>query len=339
MGNIAYRIFFKVWLAVYLATTLTTAKPVAWTSSASVLQASPISGGTVLPSTTPNVSAVLPPAEFTIDASDGSVALGDKNCFLLTIKALITIAKLPFNARTRAQEHVYARAAPGMVLILSGPLDDGGFGVGYIVWGLTLAIRHMVDHAQFSNLRFTLRLRGQFVGTVWYRYMWNAASPSSIEGNQTSSISKSLIRNDLAMAQHIVNDDENTVIEFAIRGLPDGRMDLNEAMMVIVGGFTDVAVRDLDEQISARRYVSNFPPFRAIFELCPAPPPPAVASWFTWRIVYLALGQVAKWYLTHDEPRPVQVVMFLDRAYHGWGMLVPFSMNIAQIDGMGGGTE
>lgn len=114
------------------------------------------------------LSATLPPTGFTLGPAEvGTVSIDPRTVFSLVAHALGSLAAEPFESRIsqpQIHEHVGGR------LTLSGPYTGGGFDVKYMVWGLTLVIRKMVDNSSFRNYRYNTKINGNSVGHVWIMY-------------------------------------------------------------------------------------------------------------------------------------------------------------------------
>ena len=264
-----------------------------------------------------NFSVSPPPRDFTIQVNVGSIPLGRITCFEATVTALSQLSELDFNARSTTKQIIRPAAyqARRLALYLAGPYRRGGFDNRYIIWGLTLAMECMTGRNGFMDHQFVLYWQGARVGLITFAYEdpnpsvgANDSAPllSSVQANLTTGTSKSASRNfNIVYTIH-----EN-------RG-PD--LVLNDVLMVIVGGFTDIAPRNMIELVDNRLFETIFPPYTASFQLAPSPGTSSTA-WFTYDVVRHALSDLAKWYLSRPGCKPAQLVVYVDGTLGGFGSL------------------
>ena len=252
-----------------------------------------------------NISAKLPPPHFNIDISLGIVSLSSKGCFYFTIRTLYALTRVPFDSRSRFSMVLQFPEFPDIALSLTGPYEGGGYDTRYIVWGLALAAKYMVNRNSFRDWYFTLRLQDAVKGTIWYHQ-----SPyESIETNTS--------------LPGLDSDDQNALVEFSIVDLPTGyELDFNDVMMVIIGGLTDVAPHDIQQRVRGNYFRTEFPPFRAEFDLRAATARAVPPIWFTYDIVRQALARLALWYMQGQICKPARITMMINGVHVGYGDLM-----------------
>ncbi|KAL8738767.1 MAG: hypothetical protein Q9181_000484, partial [Wetmoreana brouardii] len=258
-----------------------------------------------------NLSALKPPREFTFDLAGGSVPLNKRGCFQLTIIALATLAKAPYVSREPASTYLRIPSAPAMALSMSGLYPGGGFDVRFMIWGLTLAIKRMVDQERFLNWRFTLRWRGDLAGTLWYFY------DRSYDGIGGASVWENATQTELPTVPSKLGDKNAGGITFGIEELPGRPLYLNDVMMAIVSGLTEIAVYDMEQQVREDYFETVFARYNAKFRLWPAERPSVPPTWFTYEVVRLALQIMAWGYLQRVTTRPIQISIFRNGIVYG----------------------
>ncbi|KAL8717736.1 MAG: hypothetical protein Q9225_005047 [Loekoesia sp. 1 TL-2023] len=273
-----------------------------------------------------NVSAMLPPADFAIEVNGGSQIFGNVGVFLLTLDSLGTLAKLPYDRRTPKSLIDRLRTVPGIAIRMKGQYPQGGFAIKHMIWGLTLAFKHMVDRNQFRNWHFTLRLRNTIVGFLSYE-----SSPEDAEPNDFPTWID-LAQNELVIPQP-ATDNENINFDITIKDIPGSNLNLNDVMMVMIGGITDIAIHDFDQKVSNDYFGTWFTPYRAYMELSPSAPPPSSPLWFTYGTVRLIIGKLAWWYVCHQPCKPAQLLMLRDGLYSGHGYVTDNQANLGPTDG------
>lgn len=273
-----------------------------------------------------NFSATLPPTDFTIEVSGGSLILGNVGVFILTLDTLGGLAKLPYDRRTPKFIVRQVRTVPGIAVSMRGQYPDGGFAIKHMIWGLTLAFKHMVDRNQFRNWHFTLRLRNTVVGDLWYE-----TRPQDTESNDLPTW-MNLTQNELVIPQP-VTANENVEFDISIQDIPGGDLNLNDIMMVLIGGLTDIAIHNFHQKVSDDYFETWFAPYRANIELLPAAPPPSSPLWFTYETVRWVLGKLAWWYVGHQPCKPAQLLMFRDGLYSGHGYVTGNPATLGLNDG------
>lgn len=275
-----------------------------------------------------NVSATFPPAGFSIEASYGTVEMNSKGCFFATFIGLSNLAAASYNSWISGSLIIDPPAFPDVTLSVSGLSTEAGFNSKYGIWGLTLAIKYMVDRNEFRNWRFTLRAPNAILGTVWFFYR----SPrEGIEANGTS-IESSLRNADLATAALITNE-ENANPTFSVRDVQGPVLNFNAVMMVIVGGLTDIAPYEMSQPLS-HHFRTAFPPYRLRFDLWPGTP----STVFTYEIVRQTFAGLVMWYMTRPICKPAQITLLVDGSVYGVGNLIIGNPFLSQA-GRGGTSE
>lgn len=277
--------------------------------------ATPI-GNEALAVSSSSLSVTLPPADFTFDTSVGSVTLSKEGIFLLTISALVSLGRLRFNDRSPAAKIFRFPAAPGIVLGMSGLGLGGGFDVRHMVWGATLAFKHMVDRSQFRNWRFTLRWHSNAVGTLWYIY---ETPRGGIASNETLAL-MGVQQTGVALKESRI-DTETVNIRFHVREVPGDLLALNEVMVVIVSGFTDIAFHDSRQPVDGHRFETKFPPYRGKLYLESILRPPMTHDWLTNEVVRTTLKQLTAWYLPRQIYKPLQIMVYMNGLHVGMGSM------------------
>ena len=273
-----------------------------------------------------NLSAILPPREFTcdIDSSSGSTNIREYGVFATTLKAFFTLVKESPNWQSQSSITIRVPKYPGVALRLSGP-HQGAFEASYIIWGLTIAIKYMVDCNESRNWKFILRWRGQYVGMVWF------VDESPQEGPEATFSSN-------ATSLHLNDAATNTVATFTIDDIAGPALELKDVMMVIVGGFTDIAYHAPTDLIPDSRFTTAFEPYRAMFDLN-ADDPSVYPAWFTYLLVNSALEAAGKYYLRDERiaaHRPVLITISIERHRVGLGSILPHDARLIEIGRSGG---
>ncbi|KAL8897643.1 MAG: hypothetical protein Q9192_002473 [Flavoplaca navasiana] len=239
------------------------------------------------------LSATLPPPGFILGPAEvGTVSVYIGTVFALVNDALGSLAAEPFESRiSRPQISEYPIAR----LTLSGPHDRGGFDVKYMVWGLTLVIRRMVDINSFRNYRYNAKLNGDSVGHVWIMYK----TPG--EGSEANTLSFV----DAMMA--------------IISGLTDIPP---HDMSSPVGG-----------DLHPGRITSTWPPFRGRFELADIVPPSATAPvWFKYKVVHQALKALAQEVFISIRTPQLRIYILYNRSLWGTGVLALIAPSQTKVD-------
>ncbi|KAL8858729.1 MAG: hypothetical protein Q9178_004817 [Gyalolechia marmorata] len=223
-------------------TTVSTALPA---NDASDLKIALPAGSMALSITPPELSATLPPAEFTISAENdppgGARAMENRDVFRLSVAALAALAQAPVHSTFTSKYYQIPRD-PSIGLRLGGP--GGTFESRNMIWGLTLATKYMVDHDSFQNSRFTLYLENVIVGLIWYI---NEDTHEEFESKSTND--RGIFRRtEVAEGQSGV-EDLKVALNIKINNLKGPVLTLNQAMMVVVSGLSDIALYDVNQRI------------------------------------------------------------------------------------------
>ncbi|KAL8663030.1 MAG: hypothetical protein Q9168_008160 [Polycauliona sp. 1 TL-2023] len=218
-----------------------------------------------------NSSVSRPPPAFDVGPPQlGIIGIPDRAIFALVDKALSELVVLPFDSITPSSR-VVRNQGVNAVLALSGPLG-GGFPVKYMVWGLASAMARMVTLNSFRNYRFPLRWNGHEVGHVWILY---GTPRDGLTANRTA---------DLGTISQPMKEPvtpisgSNTALQACnvqcnlIDITSNPPMSLNDAMMAIISGYTDIAPFNFSQQTPGARFQSVWPPFVGRFELLPVRP-------------------------------------------------------------------
>ena len=260
-----------------------------------------------------NVSARLPPQGFAFEVYSGGSPLDERKCFAVAISAISDLARQNFYSRLPSAKSYQLPEYPDVALSLTGP-GGRGFYVKYMIWGVTTAIKYMVDHNQFTNLHFALMWQGNLVGSVWFIYL---TGRESIEGNHTV-VSKNL--NGLAPSTGFLRAISQNDMSVSFNWLPGDDLSFEEVMMVIIGGFTDLAIFDISQPVSGNRFVAVFPPYRTRFGLHPdarlAP-----QNLFSYEFVSSVLLTTAQFYIMQQVCKPVFMQVLIDRQAIATGAL------------------
>ncbi len=247
--------------------------------------------------TSSSLSMTLPPSDFTIEATVGTVKLDRRGVFPLTIVVLGLLAALSPNDSVKPRDYK-ARDITGMSLATSGTGPQGQLLAQHTIWGLILAIKYMKDRQSFRNWRFTLRWQGNVVGTLLYLYK-NARD--SIGASETPSAMDLLQTNTSLLAPPgIPVDDVRTVL--SIRPVEAVVIDYDDAMMAVAGGMADLATHRMYEHVVTDCFYSNWLPYAGTFAVYSTPPVPASLQpdWFKYHVVSQVLAKLA---ITYSSPR------------------------------------
>ncbi|KAL8900016.1 MAG: hypothetical protein Q9207_005905 [Kuettlingeria erythrocarpa] len=247
--------------------------------------------------TSSSLSVTLPPSDFTIEATVGTVKLDRRGVFPLTIVVLGLLAGLSPNDQVKPRDY-RARDITGMSLATSGIGPQGRVLAQHLIWGLILAIKYMKDRQNFRNWRFTLRWQGNIVGTLLYLYK---DAHDSIGAPEALSAMDLLQANtSISAPPGISVDNLRTVV--SIRPVEAVVIDYDDAMMAVAGGMADLAAHRMNEHVVADCFYSNWLPYAGTFALYSTPPVPASLQpdWFKYHFVSLVLAKLA---ITYSSPR------------------------------------
>ncbi|KAL8751499.1 MAG: hypothetical protein Q9184_006051 [Pyrenodesmia sp. 2 TL-2023] len=227
------------------------------------------------------LTATLPPSDFTIEATVGTVELDRRGVFSLTINALGRLVESRPGDPVRPDDY-RSPEFQGMSLATSGIGPQSEFRAQYMIWGLTLAIKHMEDRQEFRNWRFALRWQGNVVGRLLYLYR----SPrDTIESSATLSAGDPWQTGAPVSAPDVSEND--TVVRFSIYAAPKAQIEYDDAMMVLVSGMTDLAMHRMDEPVERYHFDTTWLPYAGRFSLRPSPITPASLQqgWFKYHLV------------------------------------------------------
>ncbi|KAI4170989.1 MAG: hypothetical protein LQ346_008790, partial [Caloplaca aetnensis] len=226
-----------------------------------------------------SLSVTLPPSDFTIEATVGTIKLDRRGIFPLTIIVLGLLAALPPNHPVKPRDYT-ARDIAGMSLATSGIGPQGQLLAQHMIWGLILAIKYMKDRQNFRNWRFTLRWKGNVVGTLLYFYK---SARDSIGGPETLSAMDLLQTNASVSAPPGVPVDYPRT-GFSIYPVDAVVIDYDDAMMAVAGGMADLATYRMDERVDADCFSTKWLPYAGTFALYSTRPVPASLSpdWFKY---------------------------------------------------------
>ncbi len=272
---------------------------------ASDLKSALPAGSMALSSTPPELSATLPPAEFTLNAENdppgGARAMDNRDVFRLSVAALAALAQAPVDSTFSSKYYQIPRDT-GIGLRLGGP--GGNFQSRNMIWGLTLATKYMVDHNSFQNWRFTLYSGNMIVGLIWYM---NIDTHEEL-GSRSTDDGEIFRRTEIAEAQSGV-EDLKVALNIEINDLKGPLLTLNQVMMVVVSGLSDIALYDVDQPVPYNEFMTAFASYRGKLFLSfpwPAESPPA---WFRYGFILSILQKVALWYLPHRVCKPIRILI------------------------------
>ncbi|KAL8656928.1 MAG: hypothetical protein Q9226_002434 [Calogaya cf. arnoldii] len=253
------------------------------------------------------LSASLPPVGFTIgDPEVGTVALSSYIVFQSITTALEELVASPFESRVSATRYYpYAN----LLLVLTGP-SASAFDVKFMVWGLTLIIRRMVDLNSFRNYRFRLNWNGNSVGLVWLMYR---TPRNGLDTNNTAISTIPQPSNLDAIHVGIKATDLST------RAFPP--FTLNDAMMAIISGLTDIAPNDILRPVPHGHIVSTWPPSRGQFSLTSLVPQDTQV-WFHYLVVLNTLRLLARQVLLRVLIPQMQITIYCNSILCGSGSLI-----------------
>ncbi|KAL8645981.1 MAG: hypothetical protein Q9226_007057 [Calogaya cf. arnoldii] len=261
----------------------------------------------------PRLSVRLPPPRFAITAASGTKPIRDRDIFELSIKVLSQVALTPFGISYRA--HVYTVPnAPNIGLGVGGP--GARHFTNYTVWGLTLATKYMVDNNSFRNWRFKLYYGTVFVGQIWY-----------VNGNPILNVNDTNTTNDPALPPQTqitqLQDPQIPTLGAvpAIQFWPSGpgpQPTLNEVMMTIISGLSEIAPYDKDQKIANNYFSTNFAPYRGTLEINFSWPPLLAPAWYTFKFMIALLGFMAQKYINFlGQPGPPRLRVLVKQSAGG----------------------
>ncbi|KAL8829032.1 MAG: hypothetical protein Q9191_002243 [Dirinaria sp. TL-2023a] len=254
-----------------------------------------------------NVSARLPPQGFAFEVSGGTRPLNERGCFGVAISAFSDLAYSQLDSVSPAAKSYQLLQYPDIILNLAGPRGRG-FTVKYMIWGLTTAMKYMVDYHEFQNWRFDLKWQRNLVGTIWFVY---GGRREKIEGNYTAGF-QNVTGSGLSTGFLRLKGRNNARVSF--HWLSGSDLSFEEVMMVIIGGFTDLAVVDITQRVTGDRFVAVFPPYRTRFDL-QLEPLSASLHGFSYEFVCSILLATAQFYLVQQTCKPVLVQAWIGQQF------------------------
>ncbi|KAL8847947.1 MAG: hypothetical protein Q9221_007012 [Calogaya cf. arnoldii] len=261
----------------------------------------------------PRLSVRLPPPGFTITYASGNKPIKDRDIFELTIKVLSQVALTPFGNSYRA--HIYTVPnAPNIGLGLGGP--GARHFTNYTVWGLTLANKYMVDNNSFRNWRFKL-----YYQTVFVRQIWYVNGNPVLEANDTTTNNNPAFppRTQIAELQDLELPTLGVVpaIQFPHSG-PGPQPTLNEVMMTIISGLSEIAPYDSNQKIANNSFSTNFAPYRGTLEINFSWPPLLAPAWYTVKFMIALLYLMAQNYINFlGQPGPPRLQVLVKQSAGG----------------------
>ena len=253
-----------------------------------------------------NISANLPPIGFTVDIDHDTKDVDSRACFWLTLMAVADLATNPFDSTIDESWVIKKPGSGGMMLSLSGRSNPrGGFKVKYMIWGLVSAIRYMDSQDDWRNYRFTLKWQGNEIGSIIFIGGRGADDefPTKLFINQS------------------IAQDPNAVLDFRVGwNSPERSIPFNDVMMNLIGGFSDLALHDMDDRIRDAEYQTAFPPYEASIKLRPLT---QVPIWWTYSVVYDGLSRLFEWYMEHNPTasRSAYIWILIDQKLQGEGTI------------------
>ncbi|KAL9636887.1 MAG: hypothetical protein Q9204_002086 [Flavoplaca sp. TL-2023a] len=241
--------------------------------------------------TQPELSATLPPPSFSIRVFGGTKPITSQDVFRLSISSLTILAAKSFDLSYRA--NILSLRRDGKIaLALGGP--GTYFLPNYTIWGITLATEYMVGHS-FRNWRFELYWQQALVGQIWYVNAHQMSTPSvtdalNIDDQQVLWQTKSIIAQ-----SEVANLGVAPAI--GILPIPGFLLTLNEVMMTIIGGLSDLAPHDADQRVPQNKFFTRFAPYRARIYIAFSWPPQLSPAWYTYHFLVNFLERLASWYL------------------------------------------
>ncbi|KAL8942678.1 MAG: hypothetical protein Q9216_001532 [Gyalolechia sp. 2 TL-2023] len=251
------------------------------------------------------LSATLPPADFQLSvaagAPSGDRTISNRDVFRLSLTALGFLTKAPISSHLAAK-HFVIRGGTNIGVGLGGP--GGQFDSNYTIWGLVLATEYMVDRNAFGNWRFALHWRNQFVGQIWF---FNGNRPSGIEADSTHD--RDMSRRTEVIEAQIEVGIPGAFPDVDIMEIQGPVLTLNEVMMVVISGFSDIASHDRNERVLSNRFNTAFPPYGGKLTMSFPWPPLSGPAWFTYDFVRYMLQKLALYYLSQPNYRPIRILL------------------------------
>ncbi|KAL9034473.1 MAG: hypothetical protein Q9180_005388 [Flavoplaca navasiana] len=240
----------------------------------------------------PELSATLPPSSFSIRVFGGTKPINSQDVFRLSTSALASLAAKPFDRSYRA--NILSLRRDGKIaLALGGP--GAYFLPNYTIWGITLATEYMVGHS-FRNWRFELYWQQYHVGQIWYINGHQLSTPSVTDALNTDDQQVTWRTNSIIAQSEVANLGAAPAIE--ILPIPGFLLTLNEVMMTIIGGLSDLAPHDTDERVLNNQFFTRFAPYRARIDIAFSWPPQLSPAWYTYHFLVNFLEGLASWYLS-----------------------------------------
>lgn len=232
----------------------------------------------------------------------------NQDVFKLSVKALATLAVNSFDRSYQAnvlQLHKDAKIA----LALGGPGTN--FLPNCTIWGITFATKYMVDHRSFCNWRFQLYWQQNFVGQIWYVNGHQIFAPLAIDALSASGQELPWQTNSTTTRSEVA--DFGAAPNIRITPVQGPKITLNEVMMAIISGLSDVAPHNKDQRVQNHGFVTNFVAYRGRIDIGFSWPPQLSPPWYTYSFLIRLLDGLAGWffvkYPSGTSCLPVQITI------------------------------
>ncbi|KAL8878531.1 MAG: hypothetical protein Q9198_003679 [Flavoplaca austrocitrina] len=240
----------------------------------------------------PELSATLPPSSFSMRVFGGTKPINSQDVFRLSISALATLAAKSFDRSYRANI-LSLHQDPKIALALGGP--GANLFANYTTWGITLATEYMVGHS-FRNWRFELYWQQNLVGQIWYVNGHQSLTPSVTDALDTDDQQVTWRTKNTIAQSEVVNPGAAPAID--IMPIPGFLLTMNEVMMTIIGGMSDLAPHNTDERVPNNQFFTRFAPYRARIHIAFSWPPKLSPAWYTYSFLVNFLERLASWYFS-----------------------------------------
>ena len=223
--------------------------------------------------------------------------------------AVADLAKEPFDSSLEQAWMIKKPSSGGIFVLLSNPTHpQGGFEVKYMIWGLLSAIRYMDAQNLFRGFRFKLKWQERDVGTIIFgggrRY-------SNFEGAANFS----------STTLPPASSQPNRILDFQVGwNTPDNPLPFNDVMMALIGGFSELVIHGMSDQVQGSSWRTAFPPYESSVEMRSLIPN---VPWWTYDVIFDALAQLFHWYITHppQDSRSAYIWIFIDKQIQGRGII------------------
>ena len=233
-----------------------------------------------------------------------AVRLNEDHCLVIAVQLLGLLGSDPSATDVEPQEYFDDRL-PRVAITIRSARTGGTIEARFLIWGLYLGIKNMIENNRFQSVYFLLRWEEQLVAVITIKV--RAVTPLSLPGqNSTSSTdsprrrsppnqpnpfaSGSLDDTSFNVTVPDTSSDPNSELEVEIRVLTEPLPKYN-VIMALLDGILAAASYPSSAQVPDPVQVQPPPPYGAKLQVLPTQRPSGEPR-LTFGIVALALRQI-----------------------------------------------